>query len=134
MAKENGLGMTVTIDDSGDTGQDLSNDITNISFGTTRNLQDVTGLDVSSMERIALLADGTAEVSGVFNDATDMSHDVFKDVATNTATRTVAIAHSGQTLTLENLFTGYSLTRAAGGELTYSAPSQLAATTSFGWS
>lgn len=133
MAKENGLGMTVTIDDSGGTGQDLSNDITNISFGTTRNLQDVTGLDVSSMERIALLADGSVEVSVVFNDATDMSHDVFKDIATNTATRTAVVGHSGQTLTQEVLFTGYSQTRAAGGELTSSAPGQLAATTGFGW-
>lgn len=133
MAKESGIGMTVTVDNSSGTGQAITNDITSVSFGTTRSLQDVTGLNVSSMERLALLADGSFSPQGVFNDASNMSHAVLSNIATNTSTRTVAIAHSGNTLTMEMLFTGYNLSRGADGGLTWDAPAQLAATTSFGW-
>ncbi len=131
MTKESGIGMTLTVDNSSDAGQNISGDVTNVSFGTPRNLQDITGLTVASMERLALLGDGVVDISGVFNDA--LSHLVFKDVATNTASRTVLIAHSGQLLTMEMLFSDYALTRAADGSLTFSAPGQLSATTSYGW-
>lgn len=134
MAKESGIGAAVTVDDSGGNAQTITNDVTNFTADTPRELQDVTGVDVASRERIALLGDGAITLNGVFNDATNMSHAVLKNVATNTALRTIAIAHSSQTLTQESLFTGYSLTRAANGALTWSAPAQLAATTSFGWS
>ncbi len=131
MTKESGIGMTLTVDNSSDAGQNISGDVTNVSFGTPRNLQDITGLTVASMERLALLGDGVVDISGVFNDA--LSHLVFKDIATNTATRTVLIAHSGQLLTMEILFADYSLSRAADGSLTYSSPGQLASTTAYGW-
>lgn len=134
MAKENGIGFTLTVDNSAGAGQTIQNDVTSFTADTPRNLQDVTGLDVSSMERIALLGDGSITINGVFNDAAGQAHSVFKDVATNTALRTVAAAISGQTLTMEMLFTGYSLNRAADGSLTFSSPGSLAATTSFGWS
>ena len=126
--------MTVTVDDSSDAAKDISNDIQSITFDTPRGVIDVTGLDVSSIERLAGLADGTVTINGTFNDAAGKSHDVFKDIATNTALRTVAIAISGQTLTMEILFTGYSQNRGADGALTYTATGQLAATTAFGWS
>ncbi len=134
MAKESGIGMTVNVDDSVPTARDISNDINSITFDTPRGLIDVTGLDVASLERLAGLADGTVTINGTFNDAANKSHAVLKDVATNTTLRTVTIAISGQTLTLEVLFSGYSLNRAADGSLTYTATGQLAATTLFGWS
>ena len=134
MAKETGLGMTVTVDDSRPSARAITNDVTNVTMGTPRALQDVTGLDVSSVERLPLLGDGSCDINGVFNDAANLSHAVFKDIATNTQERTIANAISGQTLTLESYFTDYVLTRAADGSLTFSAPSQLSATTNYGWS
>ena len=95
----------------------LENDITNVTFDIPRAIQDTTGLDKSGRERLHLLADYSVSINGVFNDATDKSHDVFKSIA---GIRTVTIIHSAQTLTGECLANGYNLTRAAGGELTYS--------------
>lgn len=126
MAKESGLGMTVSVDDSGGSLRDLSNDITNIDFATPRGVQDVTGLDKSGIERLLLLADGTGTISGVFNDAANMSHAVFKTVSSTSVDRTVTIAVSGQTLSMECVLSDYSIARAATGELTYSVPFALA--------
>lgn len=99
--------------------------MTNLQFATPRAVQDVTGVDKSAMERILLLADFSITLNGVFNDATDMSHDVFKTVPSTSVARTVTLAVSGQTLTNECLFTDYPLTRAASGELTWSVPGVL---------
>ena len=118
--------MTVSVDDSGGTLRDLSNDITNIDFATPRGVQDVTGLDKSGIERLLLLADGTGTITGQFNDAANMSHDVFKTVSSTSVERTVTIAVSGQTLSMECVLTDYSFARAATGELTYSVPFALA--------
>lgn len=137
MAKEAGFPMTVTVDDSAGAGQDISNDITNISFGTPSGVQDVTGLDKSAMERLLLLADGSGTLNGVFNDAADKSHVVLKNYRTILAGqvgRTLAIAISGQTLSMEVVFTDYGLTRAADGSLTWSAPFQLSDGTVPAWS
>lgn len=134
MAKESGIGMTITVDDSADAGKDITNDINSATFDTPRGVIDVTGLDVASLERLAGLADGTLTLNGTFNDAANMSHAVLKNIATNTALRTVAIAISGQTLTMEMLFTSYAPNRATDGSLKWTASAVLAATTSFGWS
>mgnify|MGYP007083425111 FL=1 len=134
MAKESGIGMTLTIDTSGGSGQAITDDVTNLSLSTTRNLQDVTGLADTTVERLPLLADGSAQVNGVFDDASNMEHDIFKNIATNTASRTVVAAHSGQTLTMEMYFTDYALSRGQDGSLTFSAPASLANSTSYGWS
>lgn len=134
MAKESGIGMTVTVDDSSGTGRAITNDITNIQFTTPRGVQDVTGLDKSAIERILLLADGTVTINGVFNDAANLSHDVFKSVPTTSVSRTVVIVHSGQTMTMEILFTDYSLNRGTDGSLTWSATGSLANGTAPTWS
>ncbi len=126
--------MTISVDTSAPTAKAIADDVTNLSFGTPRNLQDVTGLSVASAERLALLGDGVVDISGVFDDGSDKEHDVFKDINTSNTTRTVTIVHSAQTLTLEVLFSSYDLTRAADGSLTFSCPGQLAATTAYGWS
>lgn len=125
MAKESGLGFTVTVDDSGGTGRDISNDVTNHDFATPRGVQDSTGVDKSAMERILLLADFSVTLNGVFNDASNRAHDVFKTVPSTSVARTCSLAISGQTLAPETLFTDYSLSRPATGEFTYSAPGVL---------
>ena len=133
MAKESGLGMTISVDDSGGTARAIGNDFTDVSFETPRGVQDVTGINKSAMERILLLADFSVTLNGPFNDAANQSHDVFKTVPSTSVARTVTIAHSGQTLPNEVMFTNYSFTRPASGELTYTAPGQLSDGTTPAW-
>lgn len=134
MSKENGLGFSVIVDDSGGTPKTISNDITNFEVATPRAVQDVTGVDKSAIERLLLLADMSFSPSGVFNDAADFSHAVFKTVPSTSVARTTTLANSGQTLAGELLYTDYALTRANTGELTWQAPGVLANGTVPTWS
>ena len=138
MAKESGLASTLSVDDSGGTLRDISNDVTSVTINTPSGVQDVTGLDKSAMERLLLLGDGSGTINGVFNDAaTTGSHTVLKNYRTILAGqvgRTLAIAISGQTLSMEVIFTSYDLNRAADGSLTFSAPFQLSNGTVPAWS
>ena len=125
MAKESGLGFSVIVDDSSGSARTISNDITNLDFSTPREEQDITGLDKSARERLLLLADFSVTFNGVFNDASNMSHDVFKPVPSSSVARTVTMAISGQTLACEAFFSDYALSRSSSGELTWSAPGAL---------
>ena len=125
MAKESGLGFSVIADDSAGSARTISNDITNLDFATPREEQDITGLDKSARERLLLLADFSVTFNGVFNDASNMSHDVFKTVPSSSVARTVTMAISGQTLACEAFFSDYALSRSSSGELTWSAPGAL---------
>jgi len=126
MAKESGLGMTVAIDDSGGSARTISNDITNLDFATPREESDITGLDKSARERLLLLADFTVSVNGVFNDASNQAHDVFKTVPSSSVARTTTLTISGQVLAGELFYTDYSLSRGTDGSLTWTAPGSLA--------
>lgn len=127
MAKESGLGWTtLSADDSTGTPRDIKNDVTALQFSTPRGVQDVTGIDKSAMERLLLLADFSVTLNGVFNDAANMSHDVFKSVPSTSVQRTLSLAVSGQTLNNEVLFTDYPLSRSDSGELTWTVPGVLA--------
>ena len=125
MAKESGLGFSVIVDDSAGSARTISNDITNLDFATPREEQAITGLDKSARERLLLLADFSVTFNGVFNDASNMSHDVFKTVPSSSGARTVTMASSGQTLACEAFFSDYALSRSSSGELTWSAPGAL---------
>jgi len=125
MAKESGLGMALAIDDSGGSARTISNDITNFDFAIPRGVQDITGIDKSANERLLLLADFSITVNGVFNDASNQSHDVFKTVSSTSVARTKTITVSSQTLATESFYTDYALTRAETGELTCSATGAL---------
>jgi hypothetical protein len=127
MAKENGLGWTtLSVDDSGGAVKTIKNDITSLDFATPREVQEVTGVDKSAMERLLLLADFSIDLNGVFNDATGQAHDVFKTVPSTSVARTVTLTVSGDTLANECLFTDYALSRGEKGELTWKAPGVLA--------
>jgi hypothetical protein len=78
------------------------------------------------MERLLLLADFTITLNGVFNPASNQSHDVFKTVPSTSVLRTVSITVGGKSLPNECIFTDYPLTRADSGELTWAVPGQLA--------
>lgn len=131
MAKESGLAWTtLSVDDSGGTLRDLRNDITNLEFATPRATQDITGIDKSAMERLLLLADFSITMNGVFNDAANKSHDVFKTVPSTSVAREINITVSGNNLGVTPAFTilltDYPLTRADSGELTWAVPGSLA--------
>lgn len=134
MAKENGLGFSVAVDDSAGTPRTISNDITDLSFATPRGVQDTTGLDKSAKEALLLLADMTVSPNGVFNDAANMSHSVFKTVPSTSVARTTTLAISGQTLAAELLYTDFAYTRGADGAFTWTAPGVLADGTVPTWS
>ena len=124
MPKESGIGMTASIDDGGGSAQVITDDITDLVIGIPRAVQDVTGLADAAPERLLLLADMTMTLNGVFNDASNLSHAVFKTIPSQTANqlRAVSIAISSQTFTAETYATDYILTRAADGALTWSVP------------
>jgi hypothetical protein len=127
MAKESGLGWTtLSVDNSAGSANAIKNDVTNFEFATPRGVQEVTGVDKSAYERILLLADFSITLNGVFNDASNLSHDTFKTVSSTSVARTVTLTVSGDTLANECLFTDYNLTRAENGSLTWTAPGLLA--------
>lgn len=123
MAKASGLGQTtLSVDDSSGTARAIKNDITNWQMATPRGVQDITGVDKSANERLLLLADGSVTLNGVFNAASNMSHDVFKTVPSTSVNRTVTQTVNGVTLAMEMIASDYQLTRSDSGELTFSVP------------
>lgn len=135
MAKESGLGWTTCdVDDASGTPQALVNDCTNVQFATPRATQDITGMDKSAMERLLLLADFSVTLNGVFNDAANKAHSVFKTISSTSVARTLTLAVSGQTLANEVLLTDYPLTRADSGEFTWAVPGVLCDGTVPTWS
>ena len=133
MAKEAPT-VSVIIDDSGTSARTISNDVTGLSWSIPRAVQDVTGVDKSAIERLLGMADLSMTADGVFNDATNMSHDVFKTVGSASVIRTVTLAMSGKTLASEQFLTDYAVTRASSGELTWSVPGVLGDGTAPTWS
>lgn len=134
MAKATGIGWTTLSVDlaDGTTATAIKNDVTNLTWSTPRGVQDVTGVDKSAHERLLLLADFSITLNGVFNAA--LSHTVFSTITSGTTNRTTTLVVNGATLPNECLYTDYALTRAAAGELTWSAPGVLSDGTVPTWS
>lgn len=120
----------MSVDDSGGTLRDIRNDITNFQFATPRGVYDWTGIDKSAMERGLGLADMSTTWNGIFNDASNASHDVFKTIPSTSVAREILLNVSGQILgstpTVTLMLTDYAITRAADGNLTWSVPGVLA--------
>ena len=139
ISKSSGVGWTtLSVDNSAGSAKAIKNDVTNFQFATPRAVQDITGVDKSAMERLLLLADFSITLNGVFNDAVDFSHSVFKTVPSTSVARTTTLVVTGgagtNTLAPEVLYTDYALTRAADGALTWSAPGVLSDGTVPTWS
>ena len=123
MAKQSGLGDYIAVDDSGGSARDISNDVTDLSWNIPQDLLETTGIDKSARERLVGLGDGSVTLNGVFNSASNQSHDVFK---TRSGTRTVTYALGGNSssnpeLACEMLVSNYDLTRGSDGSLTWTA-------------
>lgn len=126
MAKSSGLGWTtLSVDDSGNVQRDIRNDLTSLDFKTPRAVQDITGIDKNAFERLLLLADFSVTLTGVFNPAVNMSHDVFKTIPSTSVARLVSMTVSAKNLNNTCLFTDYPLTRASNGDLTFKVTGDL---------
>lgn len=132
MAKETGLGWTTcSTDNAAGSLQDIKNDVTNLEFATPYNVQEITGIDKSAMERLHLLKDYTGTLNSVFNPSANRVHAVMSGDLR--VVRTLTLVISGKTLTNEVLYSDYALTRAASGEFTASHPFALADGTEPTW-
>lgn len=139
MAKTSGLGWTtLSIDDASGSAQDIRNDITNMSWKTTRAVQDTTGIDKSAMERLLLLADYQLTLDGVFNNSANKSHAVLSTASSTSVQRTALLVVTGtagaSTLTNETVITSYDLKRSNKGDLTWASVLMLADGTVPTWS
>jgi hypothetical protein len=120
MAKSSGLGMTVTVDSSDTTARIISNDIGSVTISTPKGVQDITGVDKSTMERLLVLGDASIGLNGFFNpDVNPSSHGVFSTVPSTSVIRTTAIAVQAKSLTIEAFYADYQLSRAQNGEMTF---------------
>lgn len=127
MAKSTGLGAAVAIDDSAGTPRTISNDIDSFDLSTPRNLQDITGVDKSAMERLAVLVDGKVTINGFFNPAaTPSSHAVFSTVPSTSVNRTSSFTIQAKVLAMEILYSDYQFKRGTNGDASFSAPGELA--------
>lgn len=134
MAVESGIGATITIDDSGGTGRALSPYCTQLSFATPRGSQDISSIDASGFKRLLLRSDVQITATFVFEDAANLSFDVFKTAGTFDNSRTVVIAHSGQTFTAECILTDTTFQIGADGSLVINVTLQLSNGTDGTWS
>jgi len=128
MAKQTGLGDYLAIDDSGGTARDISNDLTDYGINIAQELIETTGLDKSARERITGVSDSDVTITGIFNAASNRSHDVFK---TRTGTRTFDLRVGGNSssnpkLAMEMQVASYNITRGTDGALGFSAGLNLA--------
>jgi hypothetical protein len=135
MAKQTGLGDYLSVDDSGGTVRDISNDIGDWGINIPQELVDTTGLDKSARERITGMSDGDVTLNGFFNAASNKSHDVFK---TRTGTRTFDLRIGGNSssnpkLAMEMVIANYSVTRGTAGAMTWTATLNLADGTVPAW-
>lgn len=126
--KQSGLGDYIAVDNSAGSLKDISNDVNSVQVSTPQGLIEVTGLDKSAMERIVGMCDGQVQLSGTFNPASNLSHDVFK---VRTAVRTVTYCIGGNTstypkLSMEMVIANYELNRATDGSVRWTATLQLA--------
>lgn len=126
--KLSGLGGAVTVADATTTAQTITDDVTNWTLSTPRAVEDVTGVGKSANERILLLADVSITLNGIFDDGSDMSHEVLSTVPSTSVIRAIVL-----TPTTDNpyfpsncLITDYQITRDNTGDLTWQSPASLA--------
>lgn len=137
MAKENGLGMTISVDDSAGTPRAISNDVTQVSIQMPSPVQDITGVNSTGMERLLLLADLSITLTAIFNDAATTGYhtvmSTFRTLAAGQTGRTTSIAVSGDTLANEVLYTDYQMARGGDGSLVVTSPGALSNGTLTAW-
>src|SRR4030042_1667625 len=109
MAKETGLGWTTfSVEEAdGTTARNIRNDMQSFTLSTPMAVIDATGMDMYAMERLLGLADASVTANGTFNDASGLSHDVFKTVCSTRSARDIVITGSGMSLPMNMVVTDY---------------------------
>lgn len=134
MAKVSGINFTTfEVDDAGSTARDIKSDVGSFDLSITRAVDEVTGLDSSSMERLLLLGDASMTVDGFTNFAADQSHDVLSTVANQDVTRDINIVVASQTFAGSYLLTDYKLNRAADAKFRWASSFVLQSGTDPAW-
>jgi len=123
MAIQTGLGDYIAVDDSSGSARDISDNITSYEIGNSQNLLDSTTVSKSALERLIALGDLQVTLNGIFDSASNKSHDVFK---TKSGTRTFDLRVGGNSssnpkLTAEMLVADYNLSRGTDGGLNFTA-------------
>lgn len=117
MAKSTGLAMTtLSVDDASGTPRDVRNDIGNFDFETPYEQQEVTGVDLSAYERLALISDWKGTLNGFMNPSANRLHAVMSGDLRVARTLTFAVA--SVQITGEVLFDSYKFSRSNKGEIT----------------
>lgn len=122
MAKFSGLGMSLTVEDSGGSPVNIAADVGSLVCNTVRGEQDVTGIDKSAMERLDLLEDSDVQFSGNgFPPATTRA--VFEELDNE---REVVIGYpDSATFTLTVRLFSYNINRGQDGGLSWQATGKL---------
>lgn len=126
MAKISGITSTISVG-----GQLISNDVVTITLNTAVGVQDITAIDNVAMARLALRADATGNISGIFNVAANMSHAMLKTPGSKATI--IAYASAAATATFTAIYTNYNTSMAADGSLTWSADFELSSGTAVAW-
>jgi hypothetical protein len=123
MAIQTGLGDYIAVDDSGGSARDISDNVQSYEIGNSQNLLDSTTVSKSALQRLIALGDLQVTINGMFDAASNKSHDVFK---TKSGTRTFDLRIGGNSssnpqLTAEMLVADYNLSRGTDGALNFTA-------------
>jgi predicted secreted protein len=137
MAKQTGIPVTITVEDSGGTARDISSDVRSFTVNPTAELIEITGLDKTGMERLTGLLDVECTLNGVVNFAANKSHDVLKNfhvVNSGDAGREIVVDYGDATATFVVRFSAYTITRGDDGSLTWTATGSLSSGDANIWS
>ena len=123
MAIQTGLGDYIAVDDSGGSARDISDNVQSYEIGNSQNLLDSTTVSKSALQRLIALGDLQVTINGMFDAASNKSHDVFK---TKSGTRTFELRIGGNSssnpqLTAEMLVADYNLSRGTDWALNFTA-------------
>jgi len=132
MSKITGLGMTLTVDDSGGDARDISEDVNTFTINQNRALIDVTGLDKHAFERLGGLKDAELQLAGPFDPTSNKQHDVFSD-QDNSREFILIYPDTVATFTLQAVIESYSVSRGADGALTWQVTARIADGTTGQW-
>lgn len=135
MAKVSGLLDAFELDDSGGSLRDISSTVDSVQVQTSQGLIDVTGLDKAAMERVIGLGDGSFQVSGPFDAASNKAHDVFTPLSgTRTARYTInGLTNGNPQLSMEVLIENYNVSRGTDAKLSWTATLRLQSGTAPTW-
>lgn len=134
MAKQTGIGATVSIGDANGVSQTFSGNVQTFNINQSRAQIDVTGIDKSFMERLPGLGDYSIDLAGVYDGAgTATAVQTFASMGTALRAFTIVVGPAGTAAGTAAL-ASWSVSRAGDGALTWTATLNCANGTAMAWS